>query len=56
MNLEDHPRTIRWLGQFDSPDFPIARLLLRSLKLISHDEFELSMAELILQFIEASSI
>lgn len=52
MNLEDHPRTIRWLGQFDSPDFPIARLLLRSLKLISHGEFELSIAELILQFIE----
>ena len=52
MNLEDHPKTIRWLRQFDSPDVLIARLVLRSLKLISHGEFEKSLAELLLQFIE----
>jgi len=52
MLLEDHPRTVRWLRQFDSPDIPIARLLLRSLKLISHGEFEKSLRELLSQFIE----
>jgi hypothetical protein len=52
MNLEDHPRAIRWLNQFDTPDVPLARLVLRSLKLISHDEFEQNLNKLVLQFIE----
>ena len=54
MSLEDHPRAVRWLRQFDSPDVPIARLFLRSLKLISHSEFERSLTELLSRFLGES--
>src|SRR5438552_3156434 len=38
----DHPRVQKWITQFDPSDRPGARLFLRSLELVSFEEFETS--------------
>jgi hypothetical protein len=46
--LEDHPRAARWLRQFDDQDAPLARMVLRSLKLVSYDEFQSAIRDLLM--------
>jgi len=48
MILVDHTYSKKWLEQFDLVDLPLARALLRSLKLVSHSEFEDRIAQLVL--------
>ncbi len=47
MKLVDHPRSKTWLEQFHGIDHLHALFLLRTLTLVSHNEFEKSLSELI---------
>ena len=47
MRLSEHPLALEWLGQFDARDLQIGRLLLDSLKLVSHSDLEASIAKVI---------
>ena len=45
MKLSEHPLGVSWLNQFDARDIHCARLLLDTLKLVSHTDFESSVSK-----------
>lgn len=44
MKLSEHPLSVSWLKQFDAREIHCARLLLDTLKLVSHTDFESSVS------------